>query len=348
MLSSLVEINIRKKIYLTLALDVDVFLNEIGAQPIDGDKLQHKFDNLVMTAAAAPISGGAYRIGGSNNNNLRVAEEAILPELLAAEAANDTPKIEYYNMLLGHLLENKPLPEAAELDGMIAAAGSTSIIKPEDLIMTRADFEALGSPIVIPLGTPGDAAKRAQFSPPISEPFRTQIEVAKVIMAELTDPAKDILNNPDKINTELLYKSMIVGLFEGGGINAYALNSVTNLLLLKWVGTVRSFKPVDIYNAVAAAETDAAYQDGTTPDLTTKNYYSKFNTSYLTLADVPEFEDSYLQNNSLIRAIGTERKRIDDNINPSNSNLKEIAEQSDKLFTSIFFNRYCRRQYYRV
>lgn len=308
-----------------LSLDIDNFLNELDTQPIDAAMLDAKFQSLVRASQAEPVSGGAYRIAGDIKANLRVAEEVILPKLQAAEAANNTGQIEYYNLLLGHLLENKPLPDKGELNGLITAADANSVIKPEDLVMTRADYEALGTPLVIDPGLP-DIDKRDQFRPPIAEPFRTQLEVAKVLMTEMSDKNKDILNNPDKINTELLYKSMISGLFQGAGVNAVNLNSVANAAATEMGGHDKIFKPVDVYDAVAAAETDPAYQVSGFGSFNT--IISKSKKVYLTEGDVPDLEDSYLQNNSLSRAVKNERRRIDNNINPRNSELKELADMS--------------------
>lgn len=328
MRTSLAEVSNQEDNLQNLALDIESFATVLEAKPVQAEMLEFKFSELIMATSASPISGGAYRIAGEIEANLRVAEDAILPQLQAAELANDTSKIEYYNVLLGHLLENKPLPDQATLDGLITAAGANSVIKPEDLVMTRAAFEALGDPIVIATGTPPDPILRKQFTPPMAEPYRTQTDIAKVLMDQLLDPANDILNNPDKINTETLYKSMIAGVLNGGGINATALNALTNAAAAEMGGHDQIVKPIDLYNSVAAAETDGLYQEGAL-NLSDFLTVPSSNTIYLTEGDVPDLEDNYLQANSLVRAVKNERRRIDNNINPSNSALQDIAEQSE-------------------
>ncbi len=328
MRTSLAEVSNQEDNLQNLALDIESFATVLEAKPVQADMLEFKFSELIMATSASPISGGAYRIAGEIEANLRVAEDAILPQLQAAELANDTSKIEYYNVLLGHLLENKPLPDETALHELIIAAGANSVIKPEDLVMTRAAFEALGDPIVIATGTQSDPTLRKQFTPPMAEPYRTQTDIAKVLMDQLLDPANDILNNPDKINTETLYKSMIAGVLNGGGVNATALNALTNAAAAEMGGHSQIVKPIDLYNSVAAAETDGLYQEGA-QNLSDFLTVPSSNTKYLTEEDVPDLEDSYLQNNSLSRAVKNERRRIDNNINPSNSALQDIAEQSE-------------------
>ncbi|NQY80330.1 MAG: hypothetical protein HRT47_08460 [Candidatus Caenarcaniphilales bacterium] len=333
----------------SLSLKLDDFVSKINAaSDYDSSVLNELFVDIKDLAEKPPFRRGIYKINGNFDRNLEFAEKLILPRLKAAEDASNTDTVKYYNALLESLLEGKSLP--ANFSSLPSTTvGEPSLIKPEDLILTNAEYEAIDFDAYVPVLP--DTTKRDRFvnfskADPepgnMAEPYKTQLGVLEIIKKELlkVDGSGDLIvfGNPDKIHTETLYKSMIEGIISGNGIDPVDLNDQVNLAVGEWSGTdpaTNVLKPHDIFTMVEAAEVNDAFQNSPSIALPSQPIS---NVTYTDAASIPGYSTgTFLSPNSLLDNLDDDMKRLDESINPRASRLKDLVDDSEvKTYSPTF------------